>query len=184
MANCDLVGVIANKPIVINVYLNAHFINNQFLVELNNRADNLSKKIIKKGTYTLNGYTDEYMQGFPFLTKVDMYKAVFTLLERNNMLLAHQINFNTHKLLFITSATVDIAKESACYERQANVCVEIDQNTIIHRNDEHNFVIIERVLKSMITTFKEYKCASCDNKIVTALTFCGRCGTKQNRLAK
>jgi len=186
MAKCSdnmVVPVVINKPIVINVYLHAQYLNNQFLVELNNKANNLSKKIVKEASYTIDGQSDEYIQGFPFLTKVDMYKAVYALLERSNMIATHQINFSTHKLLFITSTTIDIAKESAFYARHANVCMEIDKNTIIHRNQEHNFVIVERSLNSMIITFKHYKCVSCDNKMVRAVTYCGRCGTKQNKIA-
>lgn len=184
MAQCDsVIGLVANKPIVVNVYLHAQYLNNQFLVELNNRANNVSKKIVKEASYIIDGQTDEYIQGFPFLTKVDMYKIVHALLERTNMIATHQIDFSTHKLLFITSTTIDISKESACNVRNANLCIEIEKNTIIHRNEEHNFVIIERTLNTMIMTFKQYKCVSCDNKMMKAVTYCGRCGTKQNKIA-
>jgi len=185
MTQCDSVikPIVINKPIVVNVYLHAHYRNNQFLVELNNKANNVSKKIVKEASYIIDGQSDEYIQGFPFLTKVDMYKVVHALLERHNIMTTHQINFSTHKLLFITSATIDISKESACYARNANVCIEIDKTTIINRNEEHNFVIIERELNCMIMTFKQYKCVSCDNKMMKAVTYCGRCGTKQNKIA-
>lgn len=185
MSQCDnsVIGLVVNKPIVVNVYLHAQYLNNQFVVELNNRSNNVSKKIVKEASYIIDGQSDEYIQGFPFLTKVDMYKVVHALLQKNNIISTHKIDFNTHKLLFITSATIDISKESASYARNANVCIEIDKTTIIHRNEEHNFVIIERTLKSMIMTFKQYKCVSCDNKMIKAVTYCGRCGTKQNKIA-
>lgn len=178
--------IIISKPILLNVYLNAHSINNQFVVELNNRADNLSRKIINRVSYTLdeqlehqNTFTRTSSQDT--MTKADMYRAVFVLLEKNNLLVTRQINFSTHKLLIISSESVDISKESA---RLANICVDIDKNTVVPCNQELNFVVSERALHSRIIPFNPYKCEGCDKTIVKVVDLCGRCGKKQSRMVR
>jgi hypothetical protein len=57
---------------------------------------------------------------------------------------AGEVDLSKHRLMIVTEDLVDIAVDGCPKVRYAHICIEVGEFTLIQRNKEHNFVLVDK----------------------------------------
>lgn len=156
--------VINDDVLTFNVYLNTHHDHNHhddydemmtILLAVDDDTIQASYRICSRYCYTFDNHSVEFCDTFPYFTGYEALQAVnhvmigqksksSTILNCMSNGKAGVVDLSKHRLMIITDDLVDITVDRYPKVRYAHICIEVGEYTLIQRNKEHNFVLVDK----------------------------------------
>lgn len=156
MTKRKVIDVINDDVLIFNVYLNTHHDDDEMmtvLLAVDDDTIQASHQICSRYCYTFDNHSVEFCDTFPYFTGYEVLQAVnHVMLGENTSAVVNYMNngkvaaidLSKHRLMIITEDLVDIAVEEYPKVRYAHICIEVGEYTLIQRNKEHNFVLVDK----------------------------------------
>mmetsp|Transcript_6902 Transcript_6902/g.6205 ORF Transcript_6902/g.6205 Transcript_6902/m.6205 type:complete len:455 (-) Transcript_6902:49-1413(-) len=171
--------IILPYQIKMRIMTGAHFIDNNYLVDLSHSKSNKSQDLLLNCTYSFgnnddHGVINNFISSEPLhLNNDDIKIAISSSLSRETME-RNKIDLDrTHIVLNVSDAKVDISKKGSRHAINLNIAYAIDDNSIVG-GKTYVFVIVPNSLKSSSTSQVGGSKSSVDNIITQGIsTFTG-----------
>ena len=159
MSKRKVTEVINDDALTFNVYINTHHDHHDhdemmtLLLAVDDDKIQASHQICSRYCYTFDNHSVEFCDTFPYFTGYEALQAVnHVMLGKNTSAMvncmsngkAGEVDLSKHRLMIVTEDLVDIAVDGCPKVRYAHICIEVGEFTLIQRNKEHNFVLVDK----------------------------------------